>query len=195
MKPAGNPDLEIISFRNAKDFEKWLAKNHKLTKGFWLRLFKKNSGEKSISYDEALDEAICYGWIDGQLKSFDEISWLRKFSPRGAKSIWSKRNTAHAERLAHLKKMKQPGLAEMEKAKADGRWEKAYDPPAEMKVPDDFLEALSKNKKAKTFFDSLDKANTYAIAWRLHTAKKIETRDKRKKQLLEMMAKGKKPHE
>jgi uncharacterized protein YdeI (YjbR/CyaY-like superfamily) len=194
MKAPDKNEPAILSFKTEKDFEKWLAKNHDATNGIWLRFFKKSSGIKTISYEDALDEAICYGWIDGQLKPFDEESWLRKFSPRGAKSIWSKRNTGHAERLIKMKRMKPSGLAEIEKAKADGRWEKAYDSHAEMKVPDDFLDALSKNKKAKAFFESLDKANTYAIAWRLQTAKKPETREKRKKQLLKMMAKGEKLH-
>jgi uncharacterized protein YdeI (YjbR/CyaY-like superfamily) len=141
-----------------------------------------------------LDEALCYGWIDGQLNKHDDISWLHKFIPRGAKSIWSKRNTDHTERLIMLGKMKPSGLHEIEKAKADGRWAKAYDSPAEMKASDDFITALSKNKKAKTFFESLNRANKYAIAWRLQTAKKPETREKRMKTILEMLAKGEKFH-
>ncbi len=194
MKTPDKADFEIVSFKTAKEMEKWLAKNHAASKGIWLRLFKKNAGEKSITYDEALDEMLCYGWIDGQIQKYDEQSWIRKFTPRTAKSIWSKRNISHTERLINLGKMKASGLAEIEKAKADGRWEKAYDSPSDMKAPDDFLKALSKNKKAKAFFESLNKANKYAIGWRLQTAKKPETREKRMKIILEMMAKGERFH-
>src|SRR5579871_2716064 len=194
MKTPDKTELEIISFKTPKEMEKWLAKNHAVSKGIWLRLFKKGSEQKSITYDEALDEMLCYGWIDVQVKKYDEQSWIRKFCPRTTKSIWSKRNIAHTERLTKLGKMKASGLAEIEKAKADGRWEKAYDAPSDMKAPDDFLKALSKNKKAKAFFESLNKANKYAIGWRLQTAKKPETREKRMKIILEMMKKGEKFH-
>ncbi len=194
MKMADKPEYEMISFKTAKELEKWLAKNHAASKGIWLRLFKKESGEKSVTYNEALDEMLCYGWIDGQIKKYDDRSWIRKFTPRGSKSIWSKKNTDHIERLTKLDKMKASGLSEVEKAKADGRWLKAYDSPIEMKMPEDFIKLLSKNKTAKTFFESLNKANKYAIGWRLQTAKKPETREKRMKMILEMMDKGKKFH-
>jgi uncharacterized protein YdeI (YjbR/CyaY-like superfamily) len=194
MKTPDKTELKILSFKTAKEFEKWLAKNHHTSQGIWLKFFKKDSSEKTITHDEALDEALCYGWIDGQLNKHDEISWLHKFIPRTTKSIWSKRNTDHTERLISLGKMKPSGLAEIEKAKADGRWAKAYDSPAEMRAPDDFITALSKNKKAKTFFESLNRANKYAITWRLQTAKKTETREKRMKAILEMLAKGEKFH-
>ena len=194
MKASAKTELEIISFKTAKEMEKWLATNHIVSKGIWLRIFKKKSGQQSITYNEALDEMLCCGWIDGQLQKYDDISWLRKFTPRGVKSTWSKRNAEHAERLIKVDKMKPSGLNEIEKAKADGRWMKAYDSPSEMKVPEDFLKALSKNKKAKKFFDSLNKANTYAIAWRLQTAGKPETREKRMNVILEMMKNEKKFH-
>ncbi len=135
METSDKNELKILSFKTPGEFEKWLAKNHNLPNAIWLRFFKKNSGEKTITYDQALDEALCYGWIDGQLKKYDDHSWIRKFTPRSYKSIWSKRNTDRIERLAAIGKMKPAGLAEVEKAKADGRWTKAYDSPGKMKIP------------------------------------------------------------
>ena len=198
-KAAKIPDSEkaglpVISFSCQDDWRKWLEKNHNSSIGIWLCIFKKNSGQDSINYDEALEEALCYGWIDGQKKSNDEGSWHQKFTPRRGKSIWSKRNTDHVQRLIKMGKMKPAGLKEVEKAKTDGRWEKAYDSPGGTVVPDDFLQRLSKNKKAKAFFDSLNRANVYAITWRLQTAKKPETREKRMKIILEMLSKGEKFH-
>ncbi|HEY6082702.1 MAG TPA: YdeI/OmpD-associated family protein, partial [Chitinophagaceae bacterium] len=148
----------------------------------------------SIIYAEALDEALCYGWIDGQLNKHDEDSYLQKFTPRGPKSVWSMRNTEHVKRLGEEGRMKPAGLKQVEAAMADGRWEKAYESPGKITVPEDFLKALSKNKKAKAFFDTLNKVNSYAIAWRLQTAKKAETREKRMKQILEMLSKEQKFH-
>jgi uncharacterized protein YdeI (YjbR/CyaY-like superfamily) len=194
MPASAKPELKIVSFKTPKDMEKWLAKNHDKSPGIWLRMFKKDSGKKSVNWQEAVVESLCYGWIDGQSKSYDDESWLQRFTPRRAKSIWSKKNTDHIERLTALGKMKPAGLAHVEKAKADGRWAKAYDSPASMQVPDDFMKALAKNKTAKAFFESLSKANKYAIAWRLQTAKKPETRAKRMKMILEMLKKGEKFH-
>lgn len=187
-------NLPILSFPSPAEWSRWLAKNHDTAKGLWLRFFKKGSGVKSIIYAEALDEALCYGWIDGQLNKHDEDSYLQKFTPRGPKSVWSKRNTEHVKRLGEEGRMKPAGLKQVEAAKADGRWEKAYESPGKMAVPEDFLKALSKNKKAKAFFDTLNKANSYAIAWRLQTAKKQETREKRVKAIVEMLAKEEKFH-
>ena len=141
-----------------------------------------------------MDEALCYGWIDGQANKFDDESWIQKFTPRRAGSIWSKRNIANVERLMKLEKMKPAGLDEVAKAKADGRWARAYDSPKEMQIPDDFMKALSKNKKAKAFFDTLNKTNKYAIGWRLQTAKKPETKEKRIKAIVEMLSKEQKFH-
>ena len=148
-----------------------------------------------MTHAEALADALCYGWIDGPLKKHDEESWLHKFVPRRPKSLWSKRNREIVERLTETGKMMAAGLKEVEEAKADGRWDKAYDSPSKMRVPDDFMKELSKNKKARTFFGTLNKANTYAIAWRLQTAKKPETREKRMKTIIEMLAAGKPLHE
>ncbi|MDE3058381.1 MAG: YdeI/OmpD-associated family protein [Bacteroidota bacterium] len=187
-------DAPIILFKHQKEWAAWLKKNHAATPGIWMRFYKKNAGAHSITHEEALDEALCYGWIDGQLQKYDEHSWLQKFTPRRAKSIWSKKNAERAEQLIKLGKMKPAGLQEIEKAKADGRWERAYDSPGRMTFPDDFLKKLSRNKKTSEFFESLNRANKYAIAWRLQTAKKPETREKRMTHILEMLSQGKKFH-
>lgn len=185
---------QILSFRSAAEWEKWLAKYHASSQGIWLRFFKKDSGISTATYAEALDEALCYGWIDGQKQKADETSWLQKFTPRWPKSIWSKKNIEHAIRLCKTKKMKPAGLKQIEAAKADGRWAKAYDSPKAMQIPEDFLRELAKNNKAQRFFETLNRANRYAIGWRLQTAKKPETRGKRMKALLQMLARGEKLH-
>lgn len=187
-------ELPVLAFKTQKQFEKWLARNHNKLEGLWLRFFKKDSGEKTITYQEALDEALCYGWIDGQLKKYDDKSWLQKFTPRRKRSVWSKRNIDNIKRLIELGKMKPSGLEKVEEAKKNGSWEKAYDSSKNMKIPDDFLKELSKNTKAKSFFETLNKANKYAITWRLQTAKKPETREKRMNIILEMLTEEKKIH-
>jgi len=193
MNPIQN--IDILAFPSPKDWQRWLEKNHNRLHGVWLRFYKKASGVPSVTYDEALDEALCYGWIDGQLKPYDAKSWLRKFTPRREKSPWSRRNIEHVQRLIKTGKMKDAGLREVQAAKADSRWKNAYDPGSTMTMPADFLKRLSKNKKTKAFFETLNKANTYAIAWRLQTAKKPETRDKRMKAILTMLARGEKIHD
>ncbi len=186
---------EVIAFSSAKELEKWFAENHTKSNGIWVRFFKKNSDIPSVSYDEALDTALCFGWIDGQLKKYDQVSWLRKLTPRRPKSVWSKRNTGHAERLIKAGKMHEAGLQEVEAARKDGRWKAAYDSAQKMVVPDDFLTELGKNSKAKAFFETLNRANVYAIVWRLQTAQKPETRQKRLKTILAMLAEGQKFHD
>jgi uncharacterized protein YdeI (YjbR/CyaY-like superfamily) len=187
-------DLPILSFTTQNEFENWEEQNHTVLNGIWVRFYKKNSGVKTVTYDEALDVALCFGWIDGQVKRYDEISYIQKFTPRRAKSMWSKRNREHVERLDKAEKMKPSGILEVEKAKADGRWEKAYDSPGNMVVPDDFIQELSKNEKAFQFFESLNKTNKYTIGWRLQTAINIETREKRLKEIVAMMEKEQKFH-
>lgn len=181
---------EILRFRSPVEFRKWLTANHRQSDGICLRIFKKGSEESSVTYAEALDEALCFGWIDGQKQRHDDSSWLQKFTPRRRRSGWSKINTQHAERLIQAKRMKPAGHAEIEAAKKDGRWKAAYDSPSKSTIPEDFLAALRKNKKAYAFFESLNKANLYAIAYRLQTAKKPETRQKRMEAILAMMARG-----
>ena len=184
--------IPTIEFKTAEAFETWLEKNHDNSNGFWLKIFKKNSGIKTISYAEALDVALCYGWIDGQKQAFDEQAWLQKFCARTPKSIWSKINIGHVERLINEGRMQPAGLKAVEKAKTNGNWEKAYDSSSTMTIPDDFLKELSKNKAAEAFFMGLNKSNLFFIGFRLQTAKKQETRDKRMKEIIEMLAKGEK---
>ena len=187
-------DLEVRGLRSAKAFGAWLARNHAKAPGIWLRFFKKDSGVATVTYAEALEEALCYGWIDGQVNKFDEESWLQRFTPRRPRSLWSKRNVGKAEGLIEAGRMQAAGLKQVEAAKVDGRWAKAYASPREMKVPEDFLEALTKDAKANAFFRTLNRANSYAIAWHLHNAKKPETRERRMKKYLEMMRKGERLH-
>lgn len=187
-------DTPVKSFATAKEWSEWLAKHHDTSGGVWLQIFKKGSGKETVTYDEALDEALCFGWIDGQKRGYDETSWLQKFTPRRPKSLWSKRNREHVARLIEEKRMKPAGLKQVEAAKKDGRWDQAYDSPKKMEVPADFLKELKKDKRAYEFFKTLNKANTYAIAWRLQTAKKPETREKRMKAILAMLARGDKLH-
>lgn len=187
-------DVPILIFKAAKEFEHWLNKNYASSNGIWLRIYKKASGIPTMTYPEAVTAALCYGWIDGVANKYDEVSYLRRFTPRRSRSIWSKLNIERATQLINSGKMKPGGLKEIEAAKADGRWAAAYDSPANIEIPKDFLEALSKKPKAKKFFETLNKTNKYSITWRLQTAKKPETREKRMKLILEMLSKGQKPH-
>ena len=187
-------DLEIISFASAAEWEQWLEQNHSAAKGIWLQFNKKGSGVSSVYYDEALEVALCYGWIDGQLKKYDELSYIQRFTPRRPRSLWSKRNIEHISRLIKEGRMKPAGLKEAETAKADGRWQVAYDSQGAMTLPDDFRKELTKDKKAFAFYESLNKANQYAIAWRLQTAKRPETLEKRKQEILQMLAREEKFH-
>lgn len=180
----------VSPFTSPKKWETWLAKNHASSQGVWLQIYKKASEIKTVSYDQALDAALCYGWIDGQKHKYDEQSWLQKFTPRRPKSLWSQRNREHIARLIKEKRMKAAGLKQVELAKKDGRWDAAYASPSNATIPTDFLTALSKNKKAEMFFGTLSKTNLYSISWRLQTAKKPETRAKRMKAILEMLAKN-----
>ncbi|MBP9750576.1 MAG: YdeI/OmpD-associated family protein [Candidatus Peribacteraceae bacterium] len=188
------PELPIIAFPTPKAMEAWLKKHAASSPGIWLRFFKKDSGEKSVTYLEALDVALCYGWIDGQAKPGDTRSWIQRFTPRRPRSIWSKRNREFVARLTEAGRMTPAGQAAIDAAKADGRWDAAYDSPKNMSVPEDFVLAVQKHKKAAATFATLNKANTYAIAWRLTTAKKPETRQRRFDALLAMLKKGEKLH-
>lgn len=185
-------EYKIIAFKTQREFSSWLKKNHDKSDGIWLQLFKKNSGVESITYAEAVEESLCYGWIDSLVHKHDEKSYIQKFTPRRSKSMWSKINIGHIERLTKEGRMKESGLKEVERAKADGRWQKAYDSPTNMKVPEDFLKEISKNKKAKEFFETLNKSNKFYIAFQLHNAKKPETRERRLKKFIEMMERGEK---
>jgi len=185
-------EAPIKPFADQQKWRRWLEKNHARSAGVFLRIFKKYSGKKTVTHAEALDAALCFGWIDGVRKSFDEESFLQKFTPRQKRSIWSKRNQEHVARLIEEGRMTAAGVAEIERAKRDGRWDAAYDSPKNMEVPADFLKELKKNKKAYEFFQTLNKTNKFGIAFRLHTAKKPATRQRRMNTFLEMMAKGEK---
>ncbi len=186
-KPA---ELPTLPFESKKKFAEWLAKQHDKSAGVWMKLAKKATGIPSVTYQEALDVALCYGWIDGQKGSFDDKYFLQKFTPRRPKSIWSKINTQKVERLIASGEMKPSGLKAIEAAKQDGRWDAAYASQKNISVPDDFKSALSKNGKAKTFFESLTGAKRYSFLFRIETAKKAETRAKRILQFVEMLEKG-----
>ena len=186
-------DLPIKPFKDAAAFEKWLEKNASAA-GLWLKIAKKDSGIASVTYAEALDVALCHGWIDGQKKAFDESFFLQRFTPRRARSLWSKNNIAHVERLVAAGRMRAGGLREVEAAKADGRWDTAYHGAAKMEVPPELAAALAKNRKAKAFFDKLDKTNRYAFCWRVQSAVKPETKAARVEKLVAMLARGEKIH-
>jgi uncharacterized protein YdeI (YjbR/CyaY-like superfamily) len=180
-------ELPILPFPSMKEWAAWLKKEHVSSRGLWMKLAKKGTKIPSITYDEAVEAALCYGWIDGQKKGWDEKYWLQKFTPRGTKSIWSKINTEKAERLISSGQMKPAGLRVVEAAKADGRWEQAYESQKNISIPEDFQAALDKNKKAKAFFDGLKSADRYPFLFRIQTAKKAETRAKRIGQFIEML--------
>ena len=187
-------DLPSLPFASKKKWADWLAKQHDKSAGVWLKIAKKDSEIPSVTYDEALDVALCYGWIDGQKKGFDDKYWLQKFTPRGSKSIWSKINTEKVERLIASGEMKPAGLKAIELAKQDGRWDAAYASQKNISVPEDFQAALNNNKKAKAFFATLNSVNRYAILFRIQTAKKPETRAKRIQQFVEMLERNEKIH-
>jgi len=177
-----------------KAWQTWLAKNHDKSNGVWLMVAKKNADKPTVTYAEALDVALCYGWIDGQKKSYDEQYWMQKFVPRQPKSIWSKKNIEHTERLIKEGKMQPSGLKAIETAKANGNWQKAYDAQSKMTIPEDFLKALRKNKKAFAFFKTLNRTNLFSIAFRLQTAKKEETKQKRIAAIIAMLEREEKFH-
>ena len=191
---AKSVDLPVLPFETKKKWADWLAKQHDKSGGVWLKLAKKDSGIRSVTYEEALDIALCYGWIDGQKNGFDDKSWLQKFTPRGSKSIWSKINTEKADRLIASGEMKPAGLKAIETAKKDGRWEAAYASQKNISVPEDFQTALDQNKKAKAFFTTLKSSERYSFLFRIHHAKKLETRAKKIQQFIEMLEHGEKIH-
>jgi|SRR5580704_9774690 uncharacterized protein YdeI (YjbR/CyaY-like superfamily) len=186
------PDLPIIAFKSQEAFEVWLGS--RAGGGLWLKVAKKSSGIASVSRDEAVDAALCHGWIDGQLDSFDDRYWLIRFTPRQSTSIWSEKNRARALELVALGRMRPARLSEIERARKDGRWDKAYAGQSTAQVPDDLMRALSKSKKAKALFDTLDSRNRYAILYRVHNAKKPETRSARIETFVAMLLRGETIH-
>jgi uncharacterized protein YdeI (YjbR/CyaY-like superfamily) len=200
-KPGNRPacswrnDLDaILLFPHQNDWTDWLADNHATSPGVWLRLAKKGSPLQSLSYAEALEAALCYGWIDAQKKPESEHAWLQRFTPRRPKSIWSKVNREKSIALIEAGRMQPAGLQQVERAKQDGRWDAAYDSPGNAEVPDDLQAALDRNARAHAFFRTLDRANRYAVLWRIQTAKKADTRARRIRQFVEMLERHEKIH-
>lgn len=186
--------IPILSFESQASWEAWLAEHHAEAKGVWLKIAKKEAGIPSVNYAEALDSALCYGWIDGQKGAFDEQYWLQRFTPRQPKSKWSKVNCDKATALIAAGRMQPAGLQQVELAKADGRWETAYESQSKITVPEDFQIALDQNQQAKDFFDTLNSANRYAFLYRLQTAKKAETRARHIQHFIEMLVNKQKFH-
>jgi len=180
-------DLPVLLCENPQAWATWLDENQATSPGIWLQIAKKGASYTSVSYAEALEVALCYGWIDGQKQSFDEAAWLQKFTRRGPKSIWSKINREKAEALIQSGKMQPTGLAAIERAKQNGQWDAAYDSHSKATVPDDLQAALDQNAEAKAFFATLNSNNRYAILFRIQTAKKAETRAKRIEQFVQML--------
>lgn len=188
--PRTTASLPILAFAAAADWEAWLAAQPVTSPGLWLKLAKKGSGIASVSQPEAVEGALCHGWIDGQGQSLDERYWLLRFTPRKPRSKWSAINRAKALVLIKQDQMRPSGLAEIERAKADGRWDVAYPSPRQATVPDDLQRALKRAPKAQRLFDKLDSTNRYAILHRVHDAKKPETRAERIKKYVAMLARG-----
>src|SRR5215213_6341192 len=186
--------MPIVALPSREAWAAWLDEHHTDSAGVWLTLRKKGAGEPGVSYADALEVALCYGWIDGQKGKLDERFWLQRFSPRRPRSIWSRVNRDKALALIARGEMKPAGLREVERAQADGRWEAAYEPPSTMEVPEDLQQALDANPAAAAFFATLDRTNRYAILHRIHGAKKPETRTRRIETFVAMLAGGKKPH-
>ncbi len=186
--------LPVLAFADAAEWETWLASQPLSANGLWVKFAKKAAGVPTVSKPEAIDAALCHGWIDGQLKPFDDKHWLIRFTPRRAKSKWSAINCRRAEALIEAGLMRPAGLAEVERAKADGRWEMAYQSQSTITMPSDLQHALDANETAKTLFDALDSANRYAVLYRVHTAKKPKTRARAIEKLVAMLARGETIH-
>ena len=186
-------ELPIRKFVNQNAWESWLSAHHSSI-GLWLKFAKKSAIAKSLTYQDALEVALCYGWIDSQKRSFDDQHFLQRFGPRGARSIWSRINRSKAEQLIRAGRMKAAGQAAVDRAKQNGQWDKAYDSQKTVVPPNDFMEALRSKPVAKNFFDSLDSQNRYAILFRIHTATKAETRAIRIEKFVDMLERHEKLH-
>jgi uncharacterized protein YdeI (YjbR/CyaY-like superfamily) len=187
-------ELPIHLFAEPRNLEDWLEENHGSSQGIWLKIAKKGADEASVTYAEALELALCFGWIDSQKRGFDERHFLQRFTPRRPRGRWSKINREKAEALIEAGRMRPAGLTEVEAAKADGRWEAAYEGQRTAKVPADLQRQLDARPKAAEFFASLDSANRYAIVYRLEEAKKPETRERRLEKFVAMLERGEKIH-
>jgi uncharacterized protein YdeI (YjbR/CyaY-like superfamily) len=188
----GKDGRPIVAFASLAEWETWLDAEHARSDGVWIKFAKKGSGVPTVLYPEAVEAALCYGWIDSQMKSLDERFYIQKFTPRRTKSKWSRVNREKIEELTKQGRMKPAGLAEVELAKADGRWEAAYASPANVEVPEDLQQALDGSPKAAAFWAVLNKSNRYAIVYQLEDAKKAETRARRLNRFMEMLERGEK---
>ena len=193
-KSAAPTEAVPTLFKNAKAFDAWLNKNYAKSDGLWLKIARRAAAVPSVTYPEAVEIALCWGWIDGQKKGLDDEHFLQRFTPRRARSIWSKINVAKVATLIEAGRMQPPGHAQVEAAKADGRWAQAYDGAKTSTVPDDLVAALEANPPAKAFFGTLNASNRYAVLWRIQTAVKPETRAKRIAQMVDMLARGEAVH-
>lgn len=193
-KPAPKAELAVVSFDTPQALDRWLKREHAKSPGIWLRLMKKSATTSGVSYQEALEVALSWGWIDGQIKTYDAESWLRKFVPRGARSIWSKINRDKALALIAAERMHPPGLEQVQRAQQDGRFEAAYDSPSKAKPPADFARALAQSPRAAAFFATLSGANRYAVLFRVQAPKKAETRERKIRELVAMLERGEKIH-
>lgn len=194
MPTTRQPDGPVRTFRSAADWEAWLTRNHATSPGIWLRLTKKSAGKGHIDYAAILDAALCHGWIDGLRKAHDERTFLQEFTPRARRSVWSKINKARALALVRQGRMTPAGLAEIERARADGRWNAAYDSYADSRPPPDLVRALKSNPRAARAFAALDSRNRYAILFRTQVARRPETRARRIEQFVAMLARGGRLH-
>lgn len=192
--PADQVPAAPTLFKSARAFETWLRRHHGTTDGLWLRIAKQGAAEAAISYSEAVEVALCWGWIDGQKRGWDDQYFLQRFTPRRARSVWSKINVGKATALIEAGRMQPPGLAQIDAAKADGRWAAAYDGARSATVPEDLQAALDANPAARGFFATVDAANRYAVLWRIQTALRQDTRAKRIAQLVELLARGETIH-
>ncbi|NCT98458.1 MAG: bacteriocin-protection protein [Comamonadaceae bacterium] len=191
--PAAAPATPTL-FKNAEAFEAWLRKHHATSDGLWLKIAKRGTTEPSVTYPEAVEIALCWGWIDGQKKGLDDRHFLQRFTPRRPRSLWSKTNVDKVARLIEAGRMQPPGQAQIEAAQADGRWAQAYDGARTSTAPDDLVAALDARPPAKAFFATLNASNRYAVLWRIQTAVRPETRAKRIAQLVDMLARGETVH-
>lgn len=187
-------NLPVQLFKNQQEWRSWLKDNHSQLRGVWLKIAKKASGQASVSYQEALEEALCFGWIDAMKQTYDDAYYLQKFTPRGPKSVWSKVNVGKVEALVKAGRMESAGLAAVERAKESGAWQATYDSQSNSTVPEDFQAALDNSPKARQFFSTLNKANVYAFCWRIQTAKRPKTRQARIQQFVDMLSRGEKLH-
>jgi uncharacterized protein YdeI (YjbR/CyaY-like superfamily) len=183
-------ELPAIPFESSAAWENWLAENHATSQGLWLQIARKESGIASVTYAEALEVALCYGWIDGHKAALDDTYWLQRFTPRRGRSRWSRVNRGKAEALIEQGRMRPAGLREVERARAYGRWDAAYESQSRINVPDDLQAALDEDAAAKAFFVTISRVNRYAILYRIDAAKKPETRRRLIRQYVEMLAEG-----